>query len=203
MLLAFHLILSAYGFWLPNDPRGSWSDVVREYHLLQFGEATRVRTRQSLAHRPHDQAARLTAKEALRYPPVHFTGEQARAIARGFTIAAAEHGYRIHALAILPDHSHLVLAHHPRPIHQIAAHLKAKATRQLTLEGLHPMENTASDDGRKPSPWARNYWSTFIFERKHLRAAVRYAERNPAMAGLPRQRWKCVVPLEGAAKPRR
>jgi hypothetical protein len=28
MILAFHAIFGAYGFWLPNDPRGSWSDFV-------------------------------------------------------------------------------------------------------------------------------------------------------------------------------
>lgn len=24
----YHLIMTAYGFWLPNDPRGSWSEFV-------------------------------------------------------------------------------------------------------------------------------------------------------------------------------
>lgn len=24
----YHLIISGYGFWLPNDPRGSWSEFV-------------------------------------------------------------------------------------------------------------------------------------------------------------------------------
>lgn len=28
MILAFHSIISAYGFWLPNEPRGSWYDFV-------------------------------------------------------------------------------------------------------------------------------------------------------------------------------
>jgi len=26
MVLAYRAILSMYGFWLPNDPRGSWSE---------------------------------------------------------------------------------------------------------------------------------------------------------------------------------
>lgn len=38
--------------------------------------------------RPHDVALRHQANQALRYKPVRFTGEQARAIARGFAIAA-------------------------------------------------------------------------------------------------------------------
>jgi hypothetical protein len=28
MILGYHVIFGAYGFWLPNDPRGSWSDFV-------------------------------------------------------------------------------------------------------------------------------------------------------------------------------
>ena len=39
MVLGYHIILSAYGFWLPNDPRGSWSDTIRVYELLRFGSA--------------------------------------------------------------------------------------------------------------------------------------------------------------------
>lgn len=27
-VIAYHLILTTYGFWLPNDPRGSGSDPV-------------------------------------------------------------------------------------------------------------------------------------------------------------------------------
>jgi hypothetical protein len=30
MVIGYHIILGAYGFWLPNDPRGSWSNEVWE-----------------------------------------------------------------------------------------------------------------------------------------------------------------------------
>jgi hypothetical protein len=71
---AYHVIFTAYGFWLPNDPRGSWSNFVRSWELfLTGGPSTKVTTRQSLAQAPHDRAVRLRAKEALAYPPVVFT----------------------------------------------------------------------------------------------------------------------------------
>ena len=116
MVLGYHFIFSAYGFWLPNDPRGSWSDCVREFEIRKFGPATKslITSTRSVAAKPHDHATRLAAKSALRYPPVRFTGVQARAIARGFAAAASEGNYIIHALAILPDHAHLVLARNPR-----------------------------------------------------------------------------------------
>lgn len=78
MVIAYHTIITAYGFWLPNDPRGSWSDYVRSWELRRFGPATKVETRRSVARRPHDRLRRLAAKQALKYPVVHFTGVQAR-----------------------------------------------------------------------------------------------------------------------------
>lgn len=84
MVLGYHLILTAYGFWLPNEPRGSWSDFVRSWALLKFGPATKTTDRRSVARKPHDRAKRLEAKNALVRNPVEFTGLHARAISRGF-----------------------------------------------------------------------------------------------------------------------
>ena len=50
MIQGYHVIFSTYGFWLPNDPRGSGSDVVRNKQLRKFGKATKVTTQQSVAH---------------------------------------------------------------------------------------------------------------------------------------------------------
>jgi hypothetical protein len=63
MILAAHVILSAYGFWLPSDPRGSWSDFVRAFDLLRFGDATKTDERNSLARSPHNSALRAAAKK--------------------------------------------------------------------------------------------------------------------------------------------
>jgi len=68
MALGSHIILSAYGFWLPNDPRGSWSDFVGAYELYRFGCATKMTSRLSVAGALHDAKARLAAKKALKYP---------------------------------------------------------------------------------------------------------------------------------------
>ena len=65
MVLAYHSIFCARGFWLPNDPRGSGSDYVRCYELYAFGPATKTTERHSVAHRHHDRQKRLAAKQAL------------------------------------------------------------------------------------------------------------------------------------------
>jgi hypothetical protein len=84
MVLASHVIIGLYGFWLPNDERGSWSDFVGSWELLQFGKATTVNVRHSLANQPFDRAKRAAARAALKYPLVILTGNQARAVGRGF-----------------------------------------------------------------------------------------------------------------------
>jgi hypothetical protein len=129
MVLAYHVIFGAYGFWLPNDPRGSWSTFVGRWELVRFGKATTVTTTSSLARKQHDREARLAAKQSLLFPPVRFTGVQALAVAKGFATAMAESGYVVHACAILPGHVHLVIARHSRNVEQNVGHMKARATQ--------------------------------------------------------------------------
>jgi hypothetical protein len=192
MLRGFHIIFSAYGFWLPNDPRGSWSDWVRRWELVRFGKATKVTTRRSVASLEHDHELRRTAKLALKYPAVYFTGVQARAIGCGFYTAVQESDYVIYACSILPEHGHLVLGPHDRRVQRIVGHLKARATQQLSRDGLHPLGNFREKDGTVPSPWGRNCWKVFLYDERHLRNAITYVEGNPQKEGKPRQRWSCV-----------
>src|SRR3990172_10959289 len=131
MIHGYHVIMGMYGFWLPNDPRGSWSEFVGAWELLRFGHATKTETRRSVASASHDSEARLAAKQALKYPAVCFNGIQARAIGRGFEKFATSSGLVVWACAILPDHAHLVVARHRYVVEQIANLLKGAATRQM------------------------------------------------------------------------
>jgi REP element-mobilizing transposase RayT len=192
MILAHHLILTAYGFWLPNDPRGSWSDFVRSWDLYQHGRATKVSTTRSVAARPHDPQARMRAKDTLQFDPVIFNGLQARAIARGFAWACSEAGYQCWACAIMTDHAHLVMAGHERGIDLIRSHLKARATRQLNDEGLNPLPREHGI-----SPWARKGWTVFLDDDADVRRAIAYVNANPARAGLRPQAWRFVAAYGG------
>src|SRR3954466_5909052 len=140
MVLAYHVIFSTYGFWLPNDPRGSWSDFVGSWELFRYGgPATKTTERRSVAYRQHDRQKRLETKRALKYPPVNFTGLQARAIARGFATYFDQTKLPVWACAILPDHVHLVVGRPQMPVEQLVIQLKGNATRQLEREGIHPL----------------------------------------------------------------
>jgi REP element-mobilizing transposase RayT len=193
-MLAAHVILSMYGFWLPNDPRGSWSDFVAAWELLRFGKATKADTSDSVAYVRHDRAKRIEAKRALKYPPVLLAGLQARAVARGFARAVRESGYPIHACSILDDHVHLVLSPHARTIEQIVRHLRGRASHQLRSEGIHPLASHALSDGSLPSVWSEGMWKVFCHDAHHVGCAIRYVEQNPAREGKRDQHWSFVTP---------
>jgi REP element-mobilizing transposase RayT len=194
MVLGSHLILSAYGFWLPNDPRGSWSDFVGSWELARFGPATKTHERQSVAARPHDRQARWAAKRALKYPPVRFSGVQARAIGRGFASVVAGSGLAIWACSILPEHTHLVIARHKWTVEQIANLLKGASSRQTVREDLHPFATRPTGAGKFPKMWARGLWKVFLDSPQDVRRAIAYVEGNPMKEGLPPQRWAFVKP---------
>ena len=197
-MLGMHLIFTTYGFWLPNDPRGSGSARVRTWHVYDAGgAATKVATRQSVASRPHDVQSRLAAKSELKYPPVRLSGEQARAVARGIAAICPKVELVIHACAILPDHVHAVAARHAYGGDQLIECLKRAGTRGMNAEGLHPLRAFPRSNGRLPVPWGAHGWKVHLNTPEEMRSRIRYVEENPVRAGLRPQRWSFVVPYVG------
>ncbi len=195
-VIAYHVIFGAYGFWLPNDPRGSWSDFVGAWELFRAGgTATKTTTRRSVAAAPHDRAARHRVKESLTNPPVVFDGYQALSIAHGFARGIAKSGYRVYACTILPEHVHLVLGRHHYRVEQMVRLLKAAASTQLATDGRHPLAAWPQDDGSLPTPWARDCWKVFLDSAADVVRAIRYVENNPTKEGKRRQRWSFTVPF--------
>ncbi|MBN2580692.1 MAG: transposase [Pirellulales bacterium] len=196
MILAYHAIFTTYGFWLPNDPRGSWSDFVGSWEIYHFGKATKTTTRRSVAAAAHDSQLRVATKKVLKYPPVQFNGRQALAVSKGFTAAIEESGYQILACSILPDHVHVVVRRCHRLIEKIVRHLKSKATAQLNRENLHPLADYTTDRGSPPTPWAEKCWKCYLNTSSDILRAIRYVETNPVKEGKRRQRWSFVVPWQ-------
>jgi len=192
MIRAYHVIFTAYGFWLPNDQRGSWSEFVRNWELVRFGKATKTDERRSLARNPHDHDARRQAKRTLQRKPVSFTGHQALSIAAGFRNAIARSGYQLYACSILPEHVHGVLARSRYNIEYAVGQLKGEATKQLLRDGLHPF----GQSGQLPSPWGRKGWKVFLNSDDEVRHAIGYVERNPVKEGKRPQHWPFVEPYE-------
>ena len=188
MILAHHVIFGAYGFWLPNDPRGSWSEFVGSYELYRYGPATKTEERRSLAHRDHDRSLRLAAKTALQRPPVRFTTAQIEAVASGIGNYVAKSNLAVYACAVMPDHVHLVIANTLMTVEQRVVQFKANATTELLERGIHPFQN-CRDDGKLPKCFVRGEWKRFLNSEADVERAIQYVENNPLKEGFPRQVW--------------
>ncbi|MBI5765481.1 MAG: hypothetical protein HZA51_18385 [Planctomycetes bacterium] len=196
-VIAYHVIFCAYGFWLPNDPRGSNSDFVGSPAIFQFGPATKTDSRRSVARKPHDIQARLAAKRALKYPPVVFDGRQAQVVARAFARIVAKCGHIVYACAILPQHVHLVIARHSYRIEQVVRLLKAGASTELAASNLHPLASFAPPGETPPTPWGADCRKVFLFTDEEIVGRIHYVEMNPVKEGKRKQNWSFVTPFTG------
>jgi REP element-mobilizing transposase RayT len=195
MIHAYHVIWGTYGFWLPNDPRGSWSDFVASWELLRFGKASRSVERRDI-QRDQWETWRAAAQQALKFPRVTFTGLQARAAATGFADGVRKSQLSIWACSILPEHVHMVVARHRFSVEKICNLLKGEATKRLLADSLHPQARFRRGE-RPPSPWARGQWKVFLEDESAIEEAIHYVEENPVKEGKPRQKWSFVTPFAG------
>jgi REP element-mobilizing transposase RayT len=197
MIHGYHVIWGTYGFWLPNDPRGSWSDFVYSWELARFGRPIKSVERFDIDAARYS-AWRVKAKKALKYPAVRMNDEQMNAVAEGFENFVNKSGLTLWACSILPEHVHLVIARHRYKVEQAVNLLKGDATRRLVECGLHPMmQFQESPRDRLPSVWAENQWKVYLDTEDAIVRAIRYVEENPLQEDMPPQRWTFVTPFAG------
>jgi hypothetical protein len=101
IVIAHHLVMTAYGWWLPNDPRGSTSDRVACISLDDLGEHHFGRRKKQPRSKDIRQFYR-EAEDALKHELLEFRSAEIQAVAEGFADAVAEHRYTCYACAILP-----------------------------------------------------------------------------------------------------
>jgi REP element-mobilizing transposase RayT len=201
MIHGYHVILPMYGFWLPNDPRGSWSDFVRKWELVRFGTASKTIDRRSMDELSSAEIRRReAARKSLTYPPVSIDGQQALSISQGFATQVNKSNYTIWACSILPEHTHLVIARHRYKSEQIVNLLKGAATRQIIDDQRHPLARYSPPNGKPPRMWAAGEWKVYLDCEEAIENAIRYVEDNPTRENKPRQKWSFVTPFAGISK---
>jgi REP element-mobilizing transposase RayT len=198
MIHAYHAIFGTYGFWLPNDPRGSWSDFVGAWELARKRRSTKSINLDG--QWMPAKKGRPVERKSLKLPHVQFTGRQTRAVARGFALGVEKCDLTVWACSILTGHVHLVVARHRYGVEQIVNLLKGEATKQLKRERLHPFMDFAAPDGQIPSAWARRGWNVFLDSEEAIDEAIHYVEQNPVKEGRRRQNWSFVTPFAGLEK---
>ena len=187
MVAAHHLIWTAYGWWMPNDPRGSSSRELRVPQLAGLGELHRGRKvvqpsrRELLAF--YDRAAGTLRHELLKFPP-----DEIAVVAGGLGEAVRRCGYTCYAAAVMPDHVHMVIRKH-----RDRAEAMIENCQSVTRDRLR-------DAGRRDEDhpvWGGPGWTVFLNTADDVRRTVRYVEQNPVKIGRPVQRHDWVTEYDG------
>ena len=187
MVIAYHLVWTVYGTWLPNDPRGSGSHYVAAPLLEELGELhfgrRKVQPAPSKVRKFYDRA-----QQRLQFPLIRFDLEQIEIVAAAFAECVAEHSYTCYACAILPDHVHLVIRKHRHRAVTMIENLQRNSRLRLSTGGAVP-------DGHPV--WTLGGWRGFLDSPDAVRGVIRYVQQNPTRAGLPAQHWIFVKPYDG------
>src|SRR5438046_3118707 len=131
LVIAYHLIWTAYGWWLPNDPRGSGSQTVRNDIFAELGELHFGRKRLQPAGRVVREFYKQAA-DLLRHPLLTFDDAARDTIAAAFADVIARERYTCYACAIMPDHVHILVRKHKHQAEQMIETLKTESRLRLS-----------------------------------------------------------------------
>ncbi len=188
LVIGHHLIWTAYGWWLPNDPRGSGSlevrsDILRELGELHHGRKT-VQPASHVVRQFYESAEPL-----LKHPLLSFDEGTRDQIGQAFAEVMQEQRYTCYACAIMPDHVHLAIRKHKHSAEEMIEALKVASVARLR-------EYDAAFSGRPL--WADGSgWKVFLDHPDDMRRVIEYIRRNPMKAGLAEQLWGFVMNYDG------
>ena len=183
IVIAYHLIWTVYGMWLPNDPRGSSSACIRNDVLADLGELHHGRRQVQPAgwtiRQFYDRAALR-----LQHPLVAFGDPMVDVVATAFAQTVAACKYTCYACAIMPDHVHLVIRKHRDLAETMIANLHRDSHIRLREAGYYDLSHPV---------WGGPGWKVFLDEPDDVWRTIPYVERNPLPLGRSVQRWPFVT----------
>ena len=187
LVIGYHLGWTGYGWWLPNDPRGSMSNCIRRDLIADLGELHYGRKRVQPASR-EIRGFYEAATPRLKFAQVRFTSEEVEQIAVAFGREIQQQRYTCYACAIMPDHVHILIRKHKHDAEEMtrnlqgASHLALRESRRFDWE--HPI-------------WGGPGWKVFLDSPDDVRRTIGYIEQNPVKVGLRRQQWEFVKEYDG------
>jgi REP element-mobilizing transposase RayT len=186
--IAYHLIWTAYGWWLPNDPRGSGSRLIRNDILAELGELHCGRKRVQPAGREVRQFYEEAAA-VLQHPLLTFDDPARSEIGGAFASVVEDQQYTCYACAVMPDHIHLLIRKHKHRAEEMTGAFKEASRVRLWAAGHRAKGHPT---------WTSGYgWKVFLDHPDEVRRTITYIERNPLPLGLAAQRWPFVKTYDG------
>jgi REP element-mobilizing transposase RayT len=179
MIIAHHLMWTAYGWWLPNDPRGSTShfiasDVIASLGELHYGR----RPIQPAGWAIRDFYGRAPEKlehSLLKMEPCDFP-----IIADGLAETIQSYRYTCWACTIMPDHVHILIRKHRDTAEQMIGRLQTGSMSAMRAAGRR---------GGDHPVWGGPGWKVFQDCPEDVERTIAYIEGNPGKMGLAEQTW--------------
>jgi REP element-mobilizing transposase RayT len=187
MVVGYHLIWTAYGWWLPNDPRGSSSHEIRVERIAGLGELHQGRR----AVQPGSLILRQfyeRARGVLKHPLLTLSPSDVDAVAEAFGGVVAGENYTCYACAIMPDHVHALIRKHRDKSEAMLARLQDASRKRLVAVGARGPDHPV---------WGGPGWKVYLNTEADMTRIVKYIRSNPIKAGLPGQRWGFVTEYDG------
>lgn len=187
MIAGYHLIWTAYGWWLPNDPRGSSSHEIRCADIAELGELHVGRKRIQPAGRVIREFYEA-AQSQLRHELRKFDDREIAVVGEAFGDVMRSRAYTCYACAIMPDHVHLLIRKH-------------RDVAETIIDELQNASRDAVHDSKRRDiehpVWGGPGWKVYLDTVDEMRRVVRYIENNPVKARRPSQQWDFVQPYDG------
>jgi REP element-mobilizing transposase RayT len=189
MVAAYHLIWTAYGWWLPNDPRGSMSKEVHAANIAGLGELHYGRKKILPAYRDI-QKFYAHASEVLKFPLLTFSEPEIGVLGERFAAVVKERRYTCYACAIMPDHVHVLIRKHRDQAEEMiqafqeAGRAAVVAKPQAGRNADHPV-------------WGGPGWKVYLNTSDDIKRVIEYIWQNPIKARRPPQSWPFIVPYDG------
>jgi len=183
VVIAYHLIWTLYGWWLPNDPRGSTSrfihsDVIFELGNLHYGRK-RVQPSSCEIREFYE-----VAKTRLKFPLLTFAPPDLRIVAGAFADSISRHRYTCYAFAIMPDHVHILIRKHRHIAEEMIENLQNESHDRLIAEGIRTTDHAV---------WGGPGWKVYLDTPEDIWRTIHYIEDNPIKLRLPRQQWSFIT----------
>jgi len=186
-VIAYHLIWTAYGWWLPNDPRGSMSRTVASDILAELGELhygrKQVQPPSAEIHEFYSKAV-----SSLKHPLLALGPRERDAVACAFGEAVTENRYTCYACAVMPDHAHLIIRKHKHKAEEMIDRLQASSRLRLRTLGFRSNDHPV---------WGGPGWKVFLDHPEEIRRMIGYVQDNPVKIGLQRQEYSFVTDYDG------
>jgi hypothetical protein len=140
MVIAYHIILTGYGHWLPNDVRGSMSHQVHSERLLQVAPLHHGRK----PVQPTNDALRefhRAADPVLHFPLLWWDSGDRQSLADAFGDVVAKEKLTCYSCAVLRNHVHFLFRKHRLKADQISGAMKAAGQERMVDLRQAPAEH--------------------------------------------------------------